>query len=191
VDPVSVTVKHISRLDPDHNGTSRADALNPNTISVPPRFKQLSNPENDSYQRGCRIRITVRKDGNTFLSHWTDRSPSSNSTERNSTDHILLPYLQALNFLYPGATRLRFQLCITWSRPMISLTEMIASASSFSLPITPLMPSALEWSTSPNRRLRASTRPHRVPGASGAVGQERARQASFLCVGAHGSHAIM
>jgi hypothetical protein len=52
--------------------------------------------------------------------------------------------LTGSNFLKSGATRLRFQAGMTWSLRMISLTEMIASASSFSLLITPLMPFALE-----------------------------------------------
>jgi enoyl-CoA hydratase/carnithine racemase len=40
----------------------------------------------------------VRKDGNTLSSHWTDPSPSSNSTERNSTDHTTILPTYRLNF---------------------------------------------------------------------------------------------
>jgi hypothetical protein len=47
----------------------------------------------------------VRKVGNTFSSRWTDRSPSSNSTERNSTDHSTPLFLPAYRLKFPKPRR--------------------------------------------------------------------------------------
>jgi hypothetical protein len=58
--------------------------------------------------------------------------------------HHTVPLFCPLTGLNSGATRLRFQSDMTWSLRMISLTEMIASTSSFSLLITPLIHFALE-----------------------------------------------